>query len=402
MTPTPFSLTPTPKFPEQAAIVGIGESDYSWDSGRTETQLAVAAARSALADAGLNAAELDGIMRFSLDTVTPAELARRLGVRELRLALDSPNGPVSAVSMMAAAAAALRAGQARAVLCFRSFNGRSAFRPGHLPLPETTPEGHVLVEGDRPFGGEFTGPYGIVSPACVFPLWVRAYMHRHAVSAERITRALGRIVVKQRAYAGNNPRALLRDKPLDGAGYLASPIIAEPLRKVDFCLESDGACAFIVAGPELQSRIKQKPVYYLGSVQSLLLDYDNFFLDRTELPPRQDINMFRHLLDAHAVTHGDIDVLGIYDASSANILFDLESLGFCNDGEAVEFVHGDRPAINTSGGMLAEVYLQGMNQLLEVVRQLRGDSANQIPDAKLGAVAAAAAQGAALLSGEPV
>lgn len=382
-----------------ATIIGVGESAYSWDSGVSETELALVAIRAALADAGLAAADLEGLARFSLDSAKPAELARRLGVHHLRVSLDSSSGAASATSLLAAAAAAVESGQARAIACFRAFNGRSGLRLGHLPLPPTTPEGHVLAAGDLPFGGEFTGPYGVVSPACVFPLWVRAYMERHAVAERRMQGALCEIVLRQRACAAANPRALLRSRPLDAGSYGASPIVAEPMRKVDFCLETDGACAFIVAAPELCVGRKSRVVRVLGTAHDLSLEYDNFFLDSPHLPTRpNDRGLLTRMLARCGAGHADIDVLGLYDACSANVLFDLESFGFCAEGEAVDFVHAGRPAINTSGGMLAEVYLQGMNQLIEVVRQLRGDSTRQVSGASLGAVGTAGAQGIALLA----
>ncbi|MCC7410286.1 MAG: lipid-transfer protein [Gammaproteobacteria bacterium] len=386
---------------DAVAVIGVGESAYSWASGVSETDLALTAIRAALADAGLAPAQLDGLARFSLDTARPAELARRLGIRDLRVALDSSAGAASATAVLAAAAAAVQSGAARAVACFRAFNGRSGMRLGHLPLPPTTPEGHVLAAGDLPFGGEFTGPYGVVSPACLFPLWVRAYMERYAIDEPRLGAALGEIVVRQRRYAQASPRALLRDRPLGLEDYRASPIVAEPLRRADFCLETDGACAFIVAGRELWSRRQVRPVFVLGTAHALSLEYDNFFLDSPELPPQPtDRGLLARLLERNGLRHADVDVLGLYDAHSANILFDLETFGFCADGAAVDFVHAGRPAINTSGGMLAEVYLQGMNQLVEVVRQLRGDAAQQLRDAQLGVAGVAGAQGVALLSAE--
>lgn len=379
-------------------IAGIGEAGYSWASGQSETALAVKAVRTALDDAGLRPADLDGLVRFSVDTARQSDVARALGVRDLRLALDCASGPAAAVGMLAIAVAAIQAGQARAVACYRAFNGRSMLRLGHLPLPPVSSEGHVLATGPMPFGGEFTGPYGVVSPACVFPLWVRTYLARHALPEQRFVEALCEVVVRQRRYATANPRALLRDKPLDGEGYYASPIVAEPLRRADYCLETDGACAFIVTGEGLAG---EAPVRVLGTAQSLSLHYENFFYDAPELPPRQDRTLLAGLLARAGLTHADVDLLGLYDACSANVLFDLESLGFCAQGEGPAcLLSGACPPINTSGGMLAEIYLQGMNQLIELVRQLRGQSVNQVPGARIGVAAGAAVQSVALLGAQ--
>lgn len=383
--------------PEAVAIIGVGESEYSWESGRSELELAVTAVRAALADAGVDAAAVDGMMRYSIDTAQQSEIAPLLGIETLKLSLDATHGAASAVSMLAASASAIRAGDAQLVVCFRSFNGRSRFRLGRMPLPPQTADGHVLAEGPLPFGGEFSGPYGSLAPGCMFGLWTRAYMDRYRISEARMADALASIVIRQRRYAARNPRALLRDKPIDRDGYLESRVIAEPLRKPDLCLETDGACAVVLAGEAFIDRTAARPVYLLGTAQCLLADYFNFFLDCRELPPRLDRTLLPRLLEAHGLSHADVDVLGIYDAASPQIIFDLEGLGFCDYGEGLGIIDQARPAINTSGGLLAEVYLQGMNQLIEIVRQLRGDSSNQIADARIGALSVAGVQGVALL-----
>jgi acetyl-CoA acetyltransferase len=382
------------------AIIGVGESEYSWDSGLSETELALTAIKSAISDSGLAPSEIDGMMKFSFEGTKQYELAGILGINSLRVCLDSASGAASTVGLVAAAAAAIEAGQADAIICYRAFNGRSMLRLGHLPVQPRNANGHIMAAGNSPFGGEFTGPYGMAAPACAFGLWLSAYMDRYHISNDEMTKALGEIVVRQRAYAGRNPRALLHKKPLDFAGYLASPILAAPLRKADLCLESDGACAFIVAGPKGIKQSKNRPAYIVDTAQTLSPNYDHFFLDLGELPPRIGTHMFPDMLKKHGLTHQDIDVLAIYDASSSGVLIDLENMGFCGIGEAVERVFELRPAVNTSGGLLAEAYLQGMNQVVELVRQMRGQSCNQVNKARLGAISAGGGQGVALFSNE--
>src|SRR5690606_17223840 len=110
---------------EAAAIIGVGESDYSWASGKTEIEMALNAIRQAIADAGLSPADVDGLLRFSFDNVQPYSIAEALGIQELRLSLDSASGAASAATVLAAAQAAINAGQAEVIVCYRSFNGRS-------------------------------------------------------------------------------------------------------------------------------------------------------------------------------------------------------------------------------------------------------------------------------------
>jgi acetyl-CoA acetyltransferase len=172
------------------------------------------------------------------------------------------------------------------------------------------------------------------------------------------------------------------------------------LRKADLCLESDGACAFLVAAADDPLIDPRRAIRVLGTAQDLNPDYDNFFFDTADLPPQSDPRLLPDLLERSDLGHADIAVLGLYDACSANVLFDLENLGFCAAGAAVDWVRQSHPAINPSGGQLAEVYLQGMNQCLEVVRQLRGDSCVPITGARIGLVAGAGAQAVALLARE--
>lgn len=363
--------------------------------------MALTAIRAALSDAGFEPNDVDGMMQFSIGPSTQSEIAGILQIDHLRINLDSASGAASSVSLIAAADAAIRTGQAETVVCYRTFNGRSGLRLGHLPLPPQDAAGNVLVSGHGPFGGEFTGPYGMVAPSCAFAMWVRAYMDRYGISEERMSRTLGEVVVRQRRYATRNPRALLRDKPpFDMESYLASPLLAAPLRKADLCVESDGACAFVVTGARGVERSRSKPVYVLGTGQKLAPNYENFFFDFDELPPRVGPQLLPTLLRHNRLTLDDIDVLGIYDATSAAVVFDLETMGFCPPGTIADHISTLKPAVNTSGGLLAEAYLQGMNQIIELVRQLRGESSNQIANARVGAMCAAACQAIALFASE--
>lgn len=385
---------------EQAAIVGVGESEYSWESGKSERDLALIAIRAALADAGLQASDVDGLMKFSFDNVPQNDVAAALGIRNLRYTEDSASGAAAAGAILGSAAAAIRYGLAEVIVCYRAFNGRSMLRLGHLPIAEKRADGHVPAAGSLPFGGEFTGPYGMSAPSCAFGLWAHAYMDRHNISIDRMSGALGRIVTQQRAYAARNPRALLRDKPLDMDGYFKSPILATPLRKVDLCLESDGACAFVIAAPRILKRLQTRPVYILAAAQNLSPSYDQFFFDFDLLPPRIGAGQMPDMLARHGLSHADVDTLGIYDASSASVLYDVENLGFCPYGQGIDFLAHKPPAINTSGGMLAEVYLQGMNLVIEAARQLRNVSANQVKNARVAALSLGGCQAMALLSNE--
>jgi acetyl-CoA acetyltransferase len=211
--------------------------------------------------------------------------------------------------------------------------------------------------------------------------------------------ALAAIVSRQRQSAVRNPYALLRDRPLTAEEASAEPILAEPLRRADLCLETDGACAVVLCAAEVARGCRSRPVRLLGATQAIIGGYHNMFLTTPELPPRPPAGVVPALLAEHGATLADVDVAATYDACSANVVFDVESIGLCEPGEGVDWVSAPSVPLNTSGGLLAEVYLQGMNHIVELVRQLRGSAPYQVARAELGLAAGPAVTSAALFAG---
>lgn len=382
-----------------AAIVGVGQSDYSWESGRPESVLAIEAIRRALDDAGLEMSDVDGVVRSSLESTTPIELVSLTGMRPLAFAADDGTWGGFAGGLLGLAQAAIATGRARIVVAFRAFNGRSMMRLGR-PQPDSIAERGATprAQGNMPVGGEFTAPYGLVSPAQVFALWTRVYMDRHGIDAGRMSRALGAVATCARRAAATNPAALLHDKPLTASDYAASPVIAEPLRKADICLESDGACAVVVAAADIARNCRHEPVRVLEAYQYIVPGYQHMWLMEPELPPAIPREVIPALLARHGLAPTDLDVLGLYDATSFAVICDVETIGLCAPGEGVDWVLDPTVPYNTGGGQLAEVYLQGMAQIVDVVRQLRGESTNQVPGAERAFVGAAALMSGALLA----
>jgi acetyl-CoA acetyltransferase len=382
------------------AVVGVGDSRYSWESGQSEHEMAATAIRNALVDAGIEPTEVDGVVRFNIESTTPAALVERFGFQPLRLTGDATSGGSSAVTMLALARGAIISGQAEVVVGFRSFNGRSGRRLGQNLASQYDDAGHQLASGMIPLGGEFSGPYGVISPGCLFSLWLDAYRQKFGLKSSVIEDAMAAVVLRQRACACNNSNALLRDRPLDRAGYDESRRLFGLLRAADLCLESDGACAFVVAGAGAIARAFGRPVYVLATDQATGADYDQLFTESDDLPPRPARPLLEPMLDRFGLSHDEIAVAGTYDAASVHVLFDMESLGYCKPGEACDWLAQTKLAINPSGGMLAEVYLQGTNALVEIVRQLKGQATSQVAGAQFGTVSGAAAQSVALLSTE--
>ncbi len=242
----------------RTAIVGIGQTEFSWVSGRSEAALAVEAIRNALDDAGLTVGDVDGIVRFSEESTSPSELVSLMRMRPLSFSADEGTGGAFAPALLGLADLAISSGRARVVVAFRAFNGRSMRRLGR-PSAAVMTAGDTIVKahGTSPIGGEFSGPYGLLSPAQVFALWTRAYMDRFGISEEQMQRALEAVVLYQRRHASRNPAALLREKALTPADYASSPMIADPLRRADICLESDGACAIVLADARVAADCRQ-------------------------------------------------------------------------------------------------------------------------------------------------
>jgi acetyl-CoA acetyltransferase len=380
------------------AVAGIGRTEYSWRSGRTEAALATAAIDAALADAGLARGDVDGMVRFAIESTAPTELVARLGMPPLRFEAADAYGGGTACGLLGLADAAIRTGRARVVVAYRAFNARSQLRLGSAPPAVVYTDGpHTRAVGPSP-AGEFGAPYGLGAPAHIFALWIRAYMHRHGITDDRMADALAAVVTTQRAAAATNPDALLHDKPLSRAAYDDEPMIVEPLRRADLCLESDGACAVVLTEPAVAAGCRSAPVQLLGASQAVIAGYQDMFLSEPELPPRPPPGAVGELLASCGLTIADVDVLGTYDACSAHVVFDVENVGLCAAGEGVDWVTDPAIPVNTSGGQLAEVYLQGMNHVVELVRRLRagdgdGDGAGVRADVALAtgqAVASAA------------
>jgi len=387
----------------QVAIVGIGQTAYGKALPGTAWDLALEAILGALADAGLEPADVDGICRFAppFEPVSEPQLVRALGLPELRFFAESPLGGEALGAVLAHAAAAVTAGLASTVVVYRALSqsrggrfGRADGRgPGSAGVPDPGADVVVPEEDNR----SFAWPYGLMSPGQLFALWARRYAIVHGLTDEDLTRALGSIAITQRAYARANPNAMMRDRNMDWDDYRGARMISEPLRLFDLCLENDGACAYVVTSAGRARRLRDDPVYVLSATQTLSPYREPMGIYVTgellELfPPATAERLFAEA----GVGRADIDVAEFYDATSYMPLRSLESYGFVPDGQAWRYVTetgtgpGSPLPVNTHGGHLSEAYLHGMNGVLEAVRQLRGTACNQVPGAEVALVGAPA------------
>ena len=369
---------------DRCAIAGIGATDFSRDSGRSDLTLALQATLAALDDAGLTPGDIDGIVRCDMDLVRHNDLVHSLGLRDITYWGEVGPGGVAPCAQVAQAVGAILSGQATTVLVFRALNGRSGRRFG-----AAAPEASAARVGGGGTYDEFFTPYGMVTPGQIFALMARRHMVEFGTTEEE----LGRIPLACRARANANPAAQMFARPLSMDEYLAARMISRPLRLFDFSLETDGACALIVTTTERARDLRRPPVLIRavaqgsGSEPQLGIQFPVLTRDRlTELPAAA---VAETLYRRAGLGPEDVDVAQLYDCFSITVLLELEDFGFCKKGEGGPFVAsgaidlGGTIPINTGGGHLSEGYIHGMNHVVEGVRQIRGDSTSQVPGAEV-------------------
>ncbi len=357
----------------QAAIVGIGASEFSKNSGRSEVQLAAEAVRAALDDCGLKPSDVDGMTTFTLDTSDEIEVARAVGIGDLTFFSRVPHGGGAATGLLHQAAMAVATGICEAVICYRALNGRSGQR-----YSSGVAEG--VTTSDLIHWGWYI-PYGLMTPASWVAMFTQRYMYEYGATS----RDLAQVAVSTRKHAVNNPNAFFYGKPLTIEEHQSSRWIVEPLHLYDCCQETDGGCAVVVTTPERAKDLKQRPAIIRGVAQGAGRDQEvmtSFYRPNISSLPEMDL-VAAQVYKQSGLGRKDIDAAVIYDAFTSIVLWQLESFGFCKPGEAKDFINdgnleiGGRLPCNTHGGQLSEAYIHGVNGVAEGVRLIRGASVNQ-------------------------
>jgi acetyl-CoA acetyltransferase len=355
-----------------AVIAGVDESDEIGNvPHKTSLQLHAEAAMNALADAGIDKSEVDGIATAGVSTL---QIAEYLGIVP-RYTDGTSVGGSSFVIHVGHALEAIHDGRASVVLI-------------------THGEGH-LGGGRRPRGGEdpsnlaaqYEAPYGVLGPPYAYALACMRHMAQYGTTKEQ----LAQIAVQERQWAALNPKALMRD-PITVEDVLNSRPICYPFNLLDCCLVTDAGGACVVVSPERARDLKKKPVWVLGTGEA----HDHAMIsqmpDLTCTPAQYSGPA---AMGMAGVTHDDIDLCMIYDSFTYTVLATFESLGFCKPGEGGAFVSNGRLGpggalpTNTNGGGLSYTHpgMYGMFLIIEAVRQLRGEcGARQVPDCRLALV----------------
>jgi acetyl-CoA acetyltransferase len=362
---------------DTTAIVGIGQTEFSKAAGRSETQLAAEAIVAALADAGLTTADVDGLVSYTIDPVEETELVRTLGIPEIHFSSRVPYGGGGSQGVLLHAASALVSGIADVVVAYRAVKARSGERFGRAAVGGRGTSSH---SGSTAM--QWCTPYGVLTPASWMSLNSVRYMHAYGVSSEDF----GRAVVQFREYAANNPNAHFYKKPITLEDHQASRWIAEPaIRLFDCCQETDGSVALVITSADRASA-SDEPILIGAAAQAGLFEEEiasNHYAKDIAVM-EGCAAMADRLFEGHGFERSDIDVAMIYDAFSPMFFLQLEALGFCSPGEAKDFIadgnlgpQGSLPC-NTNGGLIGEGYIHGLNLTTEAVRQLRGQSSNQL------------------------
>ena len=353
------------------AIVGASETT---ELGRipdlSQLQLHADAALNAMADAKIKPGDIDGVATAG---ASPTEIAYYLGI-EPHWADGTSVGGCSFMLHVRHAVAAIEAGHCRTVLITHGESGRSGVGRG----------GFYGGGGGASLTGQFEMPYGPNGPTTMFTIGVLRYMKVYGLTHEQ----LASVAVVQREWAGLNPRASYRE-PITVADVLESRMIAYPFHKLECCLVTDGGGALILTSAERATDFPNKPVYILGTGESV---------ETPMISQMQDLTTSRSFriagLDAMqsaGISHGDVDHLMVYDAFAHLPIYGLEDLGFVERGGAGSFIEeghtrpGGKLPLNTNGGGLSYMHsgMYGMYALQESVRQIRGTAPAQVPGAEV-------------------
>lgn len=365
----------------KAAIVGIGQTEYSKNSGKTELRMACEAITNALEDCGLKAADVDGLVRYDMDNVDEVALTSHVGFKNLGWMSETAYGGTGGNATIVHAAAAIAAGLAEVVVCYRALNERSGVRYGQARK-------NAVASGVN----AFQLPWGMLTPAQRFGQFAR----RHMIQYGTTSRQFGEVAVALRRHATRNPNAMMR-KPLTIEEHQASRMIADPLRLFDCCIESDGACAVVVTTKERAKDMKKPGALIVGAAQGSGSRAQGIIF-RDDLSTPESTYTARDVYKMAGLGPKDIDVLMVYDHFTPFIIMSLEIYGFCPTGEGGRFVEGGRIhfdgelPVNTHGGNHSEAYIHGLPHIIESVRQIRGTSTSQAKKADVILSCSSAAQ----------
>jgi acetyl-CoA acetyltransferase len=363
----------------EVAIAGVGEADHTKASGRTHQEIAAQAIGRALADAGLEPEDVDGILYSGGmgAEFTEKDFHTHFGTSHRILAAPRGGGMVWAGTAPVAAAEWLRRGEARHVVnvfavSWATQRGSMVGGPGHF---------HAHERMKR----QLEVPYGWFPQPVYFATIARRHMHEYGTRPEQ----LGAIAVACRRHANLHPGAVMRERTLSLDEYLARPMLVDPLRVEDCCLISDGGGAYVMTSVE-RARDLARPLVVVEGVGEGSSHAGVYWAQQGDFTSTPQVFSAPAAFEMAGIRPRDVDVLALYDPFTIVALLQIEDMGFCAKGEGGAFVEGTalhfdggKLPYNTHGGLLSHAYVLGISHVVELVRQLRGEAAAQVPDPEI-------------------
>jgi len=363
---------------DKACVTGVGETAYVRHSSRTPFEMQIESSLKAIADAGLTPKDIDGIIPIGIISGSADDFIDNFGLPDLRFSALIPHGGASAVMALQCAAAAIAGGACRhLLLTFGCNTSARSERPG--ASIHRMPQFHYVTE--------FEYPLGAIAPPQLFAPMARRHMELYGTTVEQF----GEVALACREHALLNDNALMKT-PITLEDHRNSRMIADPFRLLDCSLENDGGAAIVISAAERAADLRRPRVYISG----VAAGHPDSPGSITQRPDMTSLGLAKAAPRAFAmagVTQADIDVAEIYDCFTYVVLRQLEDMGFCAKGEGGPFVQGGRLRLggalptNTHGGLLSQGHLWGLNHIVELVRQLRGDAGRaQVAGAEVGLV----------------
>lgn len=370
-------------FKDKFAIAGLGLLAGSYPE-QSMRGLQAEAARMAIADAGLDVKDVNGAIDLKLspgsgDIPGQSDAFPRVLGMPCRMFFQIGRGGASSIFGILAASKFLELGLADYVVLAAGFHDRTRGQKAR----ERGIVGWDTIEKQ----GHWGPPFGDSAAASHHSFFACRHMHEYGTTPDQF----GQIAVAARQWASTNPLAHYHGRPATIEDYRESPLLVWPYRRMDVCLVSDGAVAFVMTTAERARDLARPPVSIMGAgvgeaMERLWWEKANY--------TRLAVDTAKQAAFGEAdIEIGDIDIAGLYDCFTAEVLFQLEDYGWCEKGDGGPFVEdghiapgGDLP-VNTFGGLLAAYYLGELSHLAEVVTQLRGDAGDrQLPDLEVGLV----------------
>lgn len=363
---------------DKACVTGIGETAYMRGSPKTAFELQIESSLKAIADAGLTPKDIDGIIPIGLISGTADDFIDNFGLPDLRFSAVIPHGGASPAMALQCAAGAIAGGVCNHVLITFGRNVSAAANKAGARI-HAMPQFHFVTE--------FEYAMGNIAPAQLYAPMARRHMELYGTTIEQF----GEVAVACREHALLNDNAVMK-KPITLDDHRNSRMIADPFRLLDCSLESDGGAAVVISATERAGDLRHRKVYISG-VAAGHPDSPGAITQRPDMTSLGIGKAAPRAFQMAGVTPADIQVAEIYDCFTYAVIRQLEDMGFCAKGEGGPFVQGGRLKLggalptNTHGGLLSQAHVWGLNHIVELVRQLRGDGGRaQVTDAQVGLV----------------